>query len=194
MTDSLGDVAATSDQLAGTLGELGTLSRSFGLALSSAFRGAVIQGRELDTVLRGIAYQMSDASLARALSPITGGITSGLESTVSSLFKPATGFRLGGVLGGGRVMPFAAGGIVSQPTYFPLAGGRTGLMGEAGAEAIMPLRRGPDGRLGVAAAGGSAPVSVTVHIETPDIEGFRRSEGLVATKLARAVGRGRRGL
>ena len=46
--------------------------------------------------------------------------------------------------------PFARGGIVSQPTLFPFAKG-TGLMGEAGPEAIMPLKRGADGKLGVAA-------------------------------------------
>jgi len=64
-------------------------------------------------------------------------------------------------------------------------------MGEAGPEAILPLSRGPDGRLGVAAArgGGGAPV-VNVTITTPDVEGFRRSRGQVAAELARAVRRG----
>jgi phage-related minor tail protein len=50
---------------------------------------------------------------------------------------------------GGNVIPFARGGVVSSPTMFPMAGGSMGLMGEAGAEAIMPLRRGPNGSLGV---------------------------------------------
>ncbi len=47
---------------------------------------------------------------------------------------------------------FAAGGVVSRPTLFGF-GDRLGLMGEAGHEAILPLRRGRDGRLGVAANG-----------------------------------------
>jgi phage-related minor tail protein len=49
---------------------------------------------------------------------------------------------------------FAKGGVVSSPTLFQFADGgamQTGLMGEAGPEAIMPLKRGPDGKLGVAA-------------------------------------------
>ncbi|MDK9698363.1 MAG: phage tail tape measure protein, partial [Siculibacillus sp.] len=83
--------------------------------------------------------------------------------------------------------------IVSTPTYFPMAGGTTGLMGEAGAEAILPLARGPGGRLGVSAAGGTA-TQVTVNITTPDLASFRRSEAQVTGMLARAVGRGRRGL
>jgi phage-related minor tail protein len=101
---------------------------------------------------------------------------------------------LGGVVSRGQVVPFADGGVVAAPAYFPLGRG-LGLMGERGAEAIMPLARGPDGRLGVRAAGGAErPMSVTVNIATPDADSFRRSEAQVAAALARAVSRGRRGL
>jgi phage-related minor tail protein len=71
--------------------------------------------------------------------------------------------------------------------------GGTGLMGEAGPEAIMPLARGPDGKLGVrAGGGGGGPVSVVMNISTPDVEGFRRSRSQIAAEMARAMGRGRR--
>ena len=56
------------------------------------------------------------------------------------------------------IVPFAKGGLVNSPTIFPYAAGGTGkfgLMGEAGPEAILPLRRGPDGRLGVENTGAS---------------------------------------
>ncbi|QEY75797.1 phage tail tape measure protein [Pseudomonas denitrificans (nom. rej.)] len=61
--------------------------------------------------------------------------------------------------------------IVSRPTAFGMAGGRTGVMGEAGPEAILPLARGADGSLGVRSVGGgggtalqvNAPVAVTVE-------------------------------
>ena len=90
--------------------------------------------------------------------------------------------------------PFADGGIVASPTYFG-AGSSLGLMGERGAEAIMPLARGPNGQLGVVANGAAGRAThVTVNIQTPDVEGFRRSETQVAAALARAVARGRRGL
>ncbi|EJS4545983.1 phage tail tape measure protein [Salmonella enterica] len=46
-----------------------------------------------------------------------------------------------------------SGSVVSRPTFFAFAKG-AGVMGEAGPEAILPLRRGADGKLGVVAAGG----------------------------------------
>lgn len=61
------------------------------------------------------------------------------------------GFARGGAFSGGEVIPFARGGVVSRPTVFPMERG-AGLMGEAGPEAIMPLRRDSSGRLGVIVA------------------------------------------
>ena len=65
-------------------------------------------------------------------------------------------------------------------------------MGEAGPEAIMPLRRGLDGRLGVAASNNAQNVNITIN--TPDADSFQRSRTQVAATLARAVDRGRRNL
>ncbi|HEV2544090.1 MAG TPA: phage tail tape measure protein [Methylobacterium sp.] len=172
---------------------LDRLAQRFGQTLSSAFDRNLNAGRQLDGVLASLASKLSNVAVKAALAPVKTGVTSlvnGLLSAASGAGTTALAsgglvadgrivpFRLGGVLGGGRVRPFAAGGVVAAPTYFPLAGpeGGTGLMGEAGPEAILPLRRGSDGRLGVAAGGAERPVSVTVNIATPDIEGFRRSE------------------
>lgn len=75
----------------------------------------------------------------------------------------------GAAFGYGGVRAFASGGvftnsIVSNPTLFKFAnGGSLGLMGEAGPEAIMPLKRGPDGRLGVSGGGGGGDVTVVVN-------------------------------
>jgi lambda family phage tail tape measure protein len=66
----------------------------------------------------------------------------------------------GNAFAGGSVIPFAKGGVVSSPMLFPMSGGQTGLMGEAGPEAIMPLKRGKDGKLGVAAGGSSTQVNI----------------------------------
>lgn len=88
-------------------------------------------------------------------------------------------------------MPFATGGIVTGPTTFPMRGG-TGLMGEAGPEAIMPLARGPDGKLGVRAGGGGQAVNITMNITTPDVQGFERSQSQIAARMARMIGQGGR--
>jgi hypothetical protein len=52
--------------------------------------------------------------------------------------------------------------------------------------------RGADGRLGVQVQGGAAPVNVTMHVTTPDVRGFARSQGQIAAELGRLVGRGMR--
>jgi phage-related minor tail protein len=83
--------------------------------------------------------------------------------------------------------------VIGAPTYFPMQGGGLGLAGEAGPEAIMPLMRGADGRLGVAMSGG-APATVNVTIATPDAASFRRSEAYITGQIARAVARGQRSL
>jgi len=75
-----------------------------------------------------------------------GGVISGGAPMAGGEKK----YAMGGVFSGGRVTPYATGGLVTQPTLFPMRNGY-GLMGEAGPEAIMPLRRLPNGRLGVEA-------------------------------------------
>jgi len=79
---------------------------------------------------------------------------------------------------------------VSSPVAFPMRGA-TGLMGEAGPEAIMPLTRGADGRLGVSGGGGRS-VNITMNVSTPDVAGFQRSQGQVAAQVSRALSRGQR--
>lgn len=169
------------------------LSRSLGSSLRSAFDKAVFGGDRLGGVLRDLASDVAGKTLNAALRPVQSAVTDGIGGLAAGLtgaLSGALGFANGGVIDAGNVRAFARGGVVDGPTLFPMRGG-TGLMGEAGPEAILPLSRGPDGRLGVAAArgGGAAPV-VNVTITTPDVEGFRRSRGQVAAELARAVRRG----
>jgi lambda family phage tail tape measure protein len=85
-----------------------------------------------------------------------GGILSALAGGVGVKAQ-----EYGNAFHAGRVIPFANGGVVSSPTMFPMRG-NTGLMGEAGPEAIMPLKRGRDGKLGVQAEGGGGQ-SIVIH-------------------------------
>ena len=72
--------------------------------------------------------------------------------------------------------------------------GGTGLMGEAGPEAIMPLARGADGKLGVRTGGSGGSVHVTMNISSPDSASFQRSQSQVAAEMNRAIQRGRRNM
>jgi len=146
----------------------------FSKTMTQAFASSSASGQKFDDVLKSLASRM----ISLGSNPTTG-IASGLQSIVS------------GLTGGSNVKAFAAGGIIGTPSYFPMAGG-TGLAGEAGPEAIMPLQRGADGSLGVAAQGGGNVIHV--QIATPDAESFRRSESYVTGQIARAVARGQRSL
>jgi phage-related minor tail protein len=177
-TDELDYALSTAKELQGVLDDLESRSRSFGTALTGALKGAVLEGDGLVEVLQTIGTRFSAIALDSGLQPLNNTLTSMISGLTNSL---------SGAIG------FANGGVVNAPTLFPM-GGQTGLMGEAGAEAIMPLRRGPDGRLGVAAGGESAAVQVVFNVQATDAQSFRRSESQINAMLTRAVGRGRRGV
>ncbi|MEL6477584.1 MAG: phage tail tape measure protein [Pseudomonadota bacterium] len=186
------ELEAATGQMREMDGETQRLARSLGSSLRSALDKAVFGGGKLSDVFKGLARDVAGKAFDAALKPVQNAIGGGLASLTGSLTSSLTGalgFAKGGAFSSGNVRAFASGGIVSGPTLFPMRNG-TGLMGEAGPEAIMPLRRGPDGRLGVAAAGGGAGGQVIVNISTPDVAGFQRSRGQVAAQLARAVQRG----
>lgn len=168
--EALGDVPLE-------LERIGDLADGVGRSLSRAFRGAVLDGKSLKTVLGEVARSFADIALKAAFQPI-GNLVSGAIESLFQATNPA-------------VTPFAKGGVLASPAYFPLGRG-LGLAGEAGAEAILPLARGSDGRLGVASGGGGA-VNVTFNVTASDARSFRDSEAEVSAMLLRAVRRGTRG-
>ena len=179
-------ITADTEPLKRSLETLQDLSQRFGTQLTSALRSAVVDGKELDTVLRRVALNLAGMALQQGLQP--------LQTLAGGLFSRLFGAVAGAVpFSNGGVVPFASGGVVAAPTYFPL-GGRTGLMGEAGAEAILPLQRGADGKLGVASGGGGTPVNIVFNVTAADVASFRKSEAQVTGMLARAVSRGTRTL
>jgi lambda family phage tail tape measure protein len=187
------DTASTLDSLSLKTRELSTGANSFARAMTSAFATSVTGGKQFDDVLKSLALRLSDLSVRLAFKPLTSALSGGIDSLLSGLTgiggTPSTASV---AAASGAVKPFASGGVIGTPTYFPLIGGGTGLAGEAGPEAIMPLRRGPDGKLGVSGNGGGN--SITVQIATPDVDSFRRSESYITGQIARAVARGQRSL
>lgn len=169
-------------------------SENFGKSIVNAFSRGVVEGKRFEDVLQSVGRSMTSSLLKTALKPLQSGLSDVLGSAVKGLSGLFSGSGLGSLGGSVPVAPFAEGGIVASPSYFPTGRG-LGLMGERGAEAIMPLSRGPDGKLGVRAAGGaSRPLSVVVQVSTPDADSFRRSEAQVSAAVARAVARGSRAL
>lgn len=179
------------DSMVYTNREVSSMSRSIGSGLRRAFDGLVFDGMRLSDALRTVASSVVDSAYNAAISPVQNALGGAVANGINGLFSGMSLFERGGAFSGGRVTPFARGGVVQGPTSFPMRGG-TGLMGEAGPEAIMPLARGADGRLGVATSGGGRPVQVTMNISTPDTDGFRRSQTQIAAQLSRAMARGQR--
>ena len=118
--------------------------------IESAFMSMVDGSKSVEDafkgMLRAILLEVYQQQVAKPLA----------QSIGSFLFPNANG----NAFSGGSVIPFANGGVVSSATMFPMAGNQTGLMGEAGPEAIMPLKRGANGKLGVQMEGGGQSVVV----------------------------------
>ncbi len=177
--------------LADTGADVARLERGFSRGLRRAFDGVVLDGAKLSDALENVARSMSQTVYSAAVQPVMDHVGGWLAGGVGKLVSGLLPFADGAGFAQGRVMPFANGGVVSGPVAFPMRGGM-GLMGEAGPEAIMPLARGADGKLGVRAEGGGRPVTVVMNITTPDVEGFRRSRGQIAAQMGRALSRGAR--
>ncbi|MDP1943341.1 phage tail length tape measure family protein [Rhodoferax sp.] len=154
-----------------------TLHNDVKNALSNAFRDTKNPIAAFGDALGNVIFTRVTNSLADAMA--TQLLNNGMVKGFMSLF----GFADGGSFEQGGVQAFANGGtftnsIVSEPTLFKFASG-TGMMGEAGPEAIMPLTRAPNGKLGVQAtsAGGGNRMVVNI-IESPGNGGqqARRTE------------------
>ncbi|MBU9699992.1 phage tail tape measure protein [Rhodobacteraceae bacterium HSP-20] len=135
-----------------------------------SFAGAISRiAQNLATRLIDLAFKPIENALINAF---TGGGAGGGGGFFASLF----GFAKGGVFAGGaELTAFAQGGVVNRPTVFPFAKG-VGLMGEAGPEAILPLRRGKGGRLGVemngdGAAAASSMSTRIINVLDPSVVG-----------------------
>ena len=185
-----GELSRMREMMVFTSREVNVLSSGIGGGLRRAFDGLVFDGAKLSDALKSVAKSLADTVYGIAMKPVQNALGGAIASGLSGLLGGMMPFEKGGSFSQGRVMPFAKGGVVSQATPFAMRGGQ-GLMGEAGPEAIMPLARGADGRLGVQASGGGS-VTVVMNITTPDVQGFQRSQTQIAAQAQRMLSRGQR--
>lgn len=171
------------------------VGRDLHRVLGTAFDDLIVGGQSLQDVLKSLAVDLAKLAAQDIFGTGTGGgqaATGGpvLGDLFGSILTPNA---KGNVLAQGYVQAFAKGGVLSNPTLFPMRGGM-GLAGEAGAEAILPLARGADGRLGVAALGNTGALNITFNVTASDATSFKRSESQIAAMLQRTVTRGTRNL
>ena len=176
------------------------VSNSIASQLSYALTTPLQEGENaferLGNVALNVIGQIAQAWLSNSLGNLfnssnnSGGLLGTIGSAAGSFFGPI-GSAVGGFFGNtigklfnangnafvnGHLQPFANGGVVSSPTMFPMSGNRTGIMGEKGAEAIMPLKRTPSGQLGVQAQ--TSPATVNVYNQSDSrIETVQRPDG-----------------
>lgn len=170
------------------LKETKSLAEELGLSFTSAFEDAIVGGKSFSDVLKGLEQDIIRIATRKLVTEPMGEFVSGAAKNFdwSSLFASANG----NALSNGAGLSAYSGSIVSRPTVFPFASGM-GLMGEAGPEAILPLKRGSNGKLGVASEGGGGS-TVIMNISTPDANSFRASQGQITAQMTRALARGRR--
>lgn len=163
----------------------------FGDGALDIFGGLITKTMDWREALRSAIPLVQDLiqGLARAQGGNTG--TGNIWSSLASLLGGAGGgfsakafagigqglFANGAAFNAGNVIPFARGGVVSQPTVFPMANG-AGLMGEAGPEGILPLRRNSAGQLGVIAANANQPAVTFAPVLTIDARGSQDAAGV----------------
>lgn len=141
---------AIGNTLASGIGDIADSLVDLAAGLETSFRDAV------EGILLDVARLITRLVLLRA-------VQASLANTPAGEFLFPVANADGNALNNGRVIPFASGGVIDSPMLFPMANG-TGLVGEDGPEAILPLKRGADGKLGVKAEG-SAPERVIVQID-----------------------------
>lgn len=154
------------------------VSKRISSSLSSGLISALRSGGSAFDVFSNIAVGALQKVLDKILemsviTPLLNTFSGGIGGSLLSFF----GFKNGGVFKNGNVIPFAKGGLVNKPTLFPMANGGTGLMGEAGTEAVMPLKRMANGKLGVEASGNNGTVINIYNQSNSQIETRKRDNG-----------------
>jgi hypothetical protein len=167
------------------------IGRDLGLTFSSAFEDSIVKGKEFSEVLQGIGEDIIRILARKTVTePLAEAFSGGFGSGLGDWFKSIIPNANGGVYNSPSLSAFS-GSVVSSPTMFAFANG-AGLMGEAGAEGIFPLKRGKDGKLGVEASGAGAGnveynVQVSVDATGGSVQGNNEKANDLGRQIAAAV-------
>lgn len=191
--ESIGTMREATAQLAQT-GIKGVEDAIFSLVTTGTANFREFAASILKDTARMIIQQLILRTIMQAIGAIGGGGGFGKgyfdPITGKGVAGPNFGLAMGGVIGRNGLQPFAMGGIVTKPTLFRYANGGVpgmGLMGEAGPEAIIPLRRGRDGKLGVAGGGNSTNVTVNVDASGSSVQGNAGQGEALGRAISQAV-------
>ena len=183
LKSNIADLKKELDDLLDPVNQITGAANAIGTAFTNSFKSVIDGSATTQEALAGFFKNIGNYFLDMAMQIIQKMITMYILNTVlkvlpgfsdGGVFNPgapnitgnsAGDFDLGGFFAKGgafaknKIVPYAKGGIVNKPTMFAYANGgagRFGIMGEAGPEAILPLQRGPGGKLGVQASGGGS--------------------------------------
>lgn len=141
---------------------------------AATYKTAAVSAAQLASSITQAA--ISQAAYSAALVPIAGAALAPVAALATGTSIAAANVVASAGMLASRITAFKDGGVVNSPTLFPMSGNRTGLMGERGAEAIMPLKRTPSGQLGVQAQ--TSPATVNIYNQSDSrIETVQRPDG-----------------
>ncbi len=186
--------------------ETKSIFEEMGIVMVSHLEDAISGGKDMSDVLKAMDQDIMNLIIRlTVMEPLMNGIKGIFSSTGSSSSSSGSGFNLGNIFQtaidwlfsangnaftGGSVQAFANGGVLgplggllTRPTVFPMANGGIGIGGEAGTEAVMPLQRMKNGKLGVMAANDGGGVVVNI---------FNNANGTQATANERTDQNGNR--
>lgn len=160
-----------------------TFSDSVGQTFASAFDEFIFGAKSAKEAVENLIKSLLRLVVQQvALQPLASGISGALQG----FLKTAVSAK-GNAFEHGKVLPFAAGGVLSGPSYFPLSPGLTAFGGER-PEALMPLTRTGTNELAVKAVGStSRPINIVYNISTPDANSFKAASRQIIGKTRRTI-------